>query len=92
MKFREKDNNFMCKTRFTINVNLFDVITFVFVLFGLAFVMTVYATKIIAGYQYSDSLCIISFIYIITYLVSIYIPMYILLKPRKTKHTDKKTV
>lgn len=82
----------MCKTRFTINVNLCDIITFVFVLFGLAFVMTVYATKIISGYQYSDLLCIITFIYIITYLVSIYIPMHIILKPRKTKHTDKKTV
>lgn len=82
----------MCKTRFTINVNLFDIITFVFVLFGLAFVMTVYATKIIVGYQYSDLLCIITFIYIITYLVCVYIPMYILLKPQKTKHADKKTV
>ncbi|MCU5026542.1 hypothetical protein OB988_29475, partial [Bacillus cereus] len=74
----------MCKTRFTINVNLFDIITFVFVLFGLAFVMTVYATKIIVGYQYSDLLCIITFIYIITYLVCVYIPMYILLKPQRT--------
>lgn len=82
----------MCKTRFTINVNLFDIITFVFVLFGLAFVMTVYATKIIVGYQYSDLLCIITFIYIITYLVCVYIPMYILLKPQRTKHEDKKTV
>lgn len=87
-----KFNNFMCKTRITINVNLLDIITFIFVLFGLAFVMTVYATKIIAGYQYSDSLCIISFIYIIAYLVSVYIPMCILLKPKKTKHADKKTV
>ncbi len=43
---------FMCKTRFTINVNLLDIINFIIVLIGLSFVMTVYATKIIAGYKY----------------------------------------
>lgn len=81
----------MCKTRFTINVNLFDIITFIIVLIGLSFVMTVYATKIIVGYKYSLSLCIISFVYISVYLISIYLPTYFVLKPRK-ENTDKKTV
>ena len=59
---------FMCKTRFTININLFDIITFIIVLIGLSFVVTVYATKIIVGYRYDFWLCIVSFIYISTYL------------------------
>ncbi|PER51145.1 hypothetical protein COL26_00565 [Bacillus thuringiensis] len=83
---------FMCKTRFTINVNLLDIINFIIVLIGLSFVMTVYATKIIAGYKYDFSLCVVSFVYISVYLVSIYLPLYFVLKPRKTKLADKKTV
>ncbi|KXI92711.1 hypothetical protein ACS47_04895 [Bacillus cereus] len=83
---------FMCKTRFTININLFDIITFIIVLIGLSFVVTVYATKIIVGYRYDFWLCIVSFIYISTYLLSVYIPTYFVLKPQKTKHKDDKTV
>lgn len=74
---------FMCKTRFTINVNLLDIINFILILFGLAIVVTIYATKVIAGYKYSSSLCFVSFIYIIVYLITIYIPLWIILKPKK---------
>ncbi|PEI85881.1 hypothetical protein CN678_14310 [Bacillus toyonensis] len=73
----------MCKTRFTINVNLLDVINFILILFGLAIVVTLYATKVIVGYKYSFSLCIVSFIYISFYLITIYIPLWIILKPKK---------
>lgn len=74
---------FMCKTRFAINVNLLGIINFIIVLIGLSFVMTVYATKIIVGYKYSPSLCIVSFIYISFYLIAIYVPLWIIVKPKK---------
>lgn len=84
---------FMCKTRFTINVNLIDIITFIITLIGLSIIMTTFGTKIIVGYNYSTSTIYIwGFIYIITYLSCVYLPTYFVLKPRKTKHTDKKTV
>ncbi|MDA1505184.1 hypothetical protein PDJ82_26830 [Bacillus cereus group sp. TH43LC] len=83
---------FMCKTRFTFNVNLFDIITFIIALIGLSIIMTIYATKIIVGYKYNFSLCIISFIYISVYLISIYLPVFFITKPRKTKKHRQKTV
>lgn len=81
---------FMCKTRLTINVNLFDIITFIIVLIGLSFLMTVYATKVIVGYKYGFTLCIFTFLYISIYLCGIYIPTYFVLKPKKIKQTDEK--
>ncbi|AMR88135.1 hypothetical protein P4391_21455 [Bacillus thuringiensis] len=83
---------FMSKTRFTINVDLFDIITFIIVLIGLSIIMTLYATKVVVGYKYDLTLCIFTFVYISIYLCGIYIPTYFVLKPQKTKHTDEKTV
>lgn len=83
---------FMCKTRFTINVDLFDIITFIIVLIGLSIIMTLYATKVVVGYKYDFTLCIFTFLYISIYLCGIYIPTYFVLKPQKPDHTDKKTV
>ncbi len=82
----------MCKTRFTINVNLLDIITFIIVLIGLSFLMTVYATKVVVGYKYDFTLCIFTFLYISIYLCGIYIPTYFVLKPKKTKQINEKTV
>lgn len=82
----------MCKTRFTINVNLLDIITFIIVLIGLSFLMTVYATKVVVGYKYDFTLCIFTFLYISIYLCGIYIPTYFVLKPKKTKQTNEKIV
>ncbi len=83
---------FMCKNRFTININLFDIITFIIVLIGLSIIMTLYATKVVVGYKYDFTLCIFTFLYISIYLCGIYIPTYFVLKPQKTKDTDEKTV
>ncbi len=83
---------FMSKTRFTINVDLFDIITFIMVLIGLSIIMTLYATKVVVGYKYDLTLCIFTFVYISIYLCGIYIPTYFVLRPQKTKHTDEKTV
>lgn len=83
---------FMSKTRFTINVDLFDIITFIIVLIGLSIIMTLYATKVVVGYKYDLTLCIFTFVYISIYLCGIYIPTYFVLKPQKTKLTDEKTV
>lgn len=83
---------FMSKTRFTINVDLFDIITFIIVLIGLSIIMTLYATKVVVGYKYDLTLCIFTFVYISIYLCGIYIPTYFVLRPQKTKHTDEKTV
>ncbi|MGH0854831.1 hypothetical protein ACRS52_21300 [Bacillus cytotoxicus] len=71
---------FMTKTRFTINVDFSDVINFVLILFGLGVFMAGFATKIIVDYEFSFTLCIVSFVAISICLLEMVFCVYLLPK------------
>ncbi len=73
----------MTKTRFTINVNFCDVISFVWILFGLG-IYVAGASKIIAVYEFNFLLCVICFIFVSLYFVCMYFLLYIFTRDKKS--------
>ncbi|PGK03767.1 hypothetical protein CN892_25025 [Bacillus anthracis] len=65
----------MTKTRFTINVNFYDVITFILFLFGLG-IHVAGISKIIGVYEFNFLLCVICFISVSLYIASVSLLLY----------------
>jgi len=73
----------MTKTRFTINVNFCDVISFIWILFGLG-IYVAGASKIIAVYEFNFLLCVVSFIFVSLYLACTFLLLYIFTRDKKS--------
>ncbi|MCU5732817.1 hypothetical protein [Bacillus pacificus] len=67
----------MTKTRFTINVNFYDVINFILMIFGLGIYVAGFS-KMIGVYKFSFLLCFWSFIFVSFYFLQMYFLMYVL--------------
>ena len=65
----------MTKTRFTINVNFCDVISLIWILFGLG-IYVAGASKIIAVYEFNFLLCVICFVFVSLYIASVSLLLY----------------
>ncbi|HDR6390220.1 TPA: hypothetical protein QCU93_005621 [Bacillus cereus] len=72
----------MTKTRFTINVNFGDVISFIWILFGLG-IYVAGASKIIAVYEFNFFLCVICFVFVSLYFACTYFILYIFTRDKK---------
>lgn len=72
----------MTKTRFTINVNFCDVISLIWILFGLG-IYVAGVSKIIAVYEFNFLLCVVSFIFISLYLACTSLLLYIFIRDKK---------
>lgn len=77
----------MTKTRFTINVNLGDIINFILIMFGLGIYVAGFS-KMIGVYKYSFSLCVGSFIFVSFYFLQMYFVIYVI--PRWIDKLNKK--
>lgn len=72
----------MTKTRFTINVNFCDVITFILLLFGLG-IYVAGISKMIGVYEFNFFLCIVSFIFVSLYLACVSLILYVFTREKK---------
>ncbi|PEM79191.1 hypothetical protein CN639_31315 [Bacillus toyonensis] len=76
-------SEFMTKTRFTINVNVGNIIHFILILFGLGINVAGFSTSIFVGYEFSFYLCIVSFIFVSLHFVCMYFILYIFTREKK---------
>jgi len=75
-------NDFLSKTRFTINVNVADVINFVFIMFGLGMYVAC-ISQIIGVYKLNFLLGVICFVFVSLYLACMYFLLYIFTREKK---------
>ncbi|PGT07301.1 hypothetical protein COD05_16050 [Bacillus cereus] len=75
-------NDFLSKTRFTINVNVADVINFVFIMFGLGMYVAC-ISQIIGVYKFNFLLGVICFVFVSLYLACMYFLLYIFTRDKK---------
>lgn len=78
-------NDFLSKTRFTINVNVADVINFIFIMFGLGMYVAV-ISKTIAVYEFNFLLGFICFVFVSLYFACMYLILYIFTRDKKTNY------
>ncbi|ACJ82580.1 hypothetical protein CWC47_29020 [Bacillus paranthracis] len=70
------------KTRFTINVNIGNIIHFVLILFGLG-IHVAGISKVIGVYEFNFLLCVICFIFVSLHFACMYFILYIFTRDKK---------
>ncbi|GAB6484261.1 hypothetical protein ABE30_04565 [Bacillus tropicus] len=80
-------NDFLSKTRFTINVNVADVINFIFIMFGLGMYVAV-ISRVIGFYKFNFLLGVICFVFVSLYFACMYFLIYIFTRDH-SKWIDK---
>ena len=80
-------NDFLSKTRFTINVNVADVINFIFIMFGLGMYVAG-ISQIIGVYKFNFLLGVICFVFVSLYFICMYFLIYIFTRDN-SKWIDK---